>query len=60
MTDGGPGRATEAVGLLIYKYALLESKYSQSVTISMVLTVVIGLISFFTMRVTSSKQVGEE
>ena len=60
MTDGGPGRATEAVGLLIYKYALLESKYSQSVTISMILFVVIGLISFFTMKMTSSKQVGEE
>ncbi|WP_230399312.1 carbohydrate ABC transporter permease [Novisyntrophococcus fermenticellae] len=60
MTDGGPGRATEAVGLLIYKYALLESKYSQSVTISMVLFAVVGLISFFTLRLTSSKQVGEE
>lgn len=60
MTDGGPGRATEAVGLLIYKYALLESKYSQSVTISMILFVVVGLISFITLKFTSSKQVGEE
>jgi raffinose/stachyose/melibiose transport system permease protein len=57
MTDGGPGNATEAVGLLIYKYAMQENKYSQSIAVAMILFVIVGIISIVTLRTTSDKQV---
>lgn len=57
MTDGGPGQATEAIGLLIYKHAMSEGKYSQSVAEAMILFVIVAAISYLTLRLTRDKQV---
>ncbi|HHV10873.1 MAG TPA: sugar ABC transporter permease [Clostridiales bacterium] len=57
MTDGGPGHATEAIGLLVYKYSMQENKYSQSVAVAMILFVIVGMISLITLRITGDKQV---
>jgi len=45
MTDGGPGRATESIGLLIYRNAFAENRFSFGVAQSVVLFVLIAGIS---------------
>ena len=59
MTNGGPGQATEAVGLLIFRHALNEGKFSRSVAESMILFVVVGIVAAISLRMTSDKQVGD-
>lgn len=59
MTDGGPAQATEAIGILIYRHAMNEGKFAQSVAESMILFVIVGIISFVTIRFTNDKQVGD-
>lgn len=59
MTNGGPAQSTEAVGLLIYRHAINEGKFSTSVAESMILFVIVGVVSAFSLRLTSNKQVGE-
>lgn len=51
MTNGGPGKATESVGVLIYKYAFTELKYSYSLTVSLMLFIVIIIVSVIQMKV---------
>ncbi len=51
MTNGGPGRATESVGILIYKFAFKELKYSYSTTVAVVLFFIIVIISLIQMRI---------
>lgn len=58
MTDGGPAQATEAIGILIYRHAMSEGKFAQSVAESMILFVIVAIVSFITIKLTSSKQVG--
>ena len=49
MTNGGPAQSTEAVGLLIYRHAINEGKFSTSVAESMILFVIVGgCIGIFT------------
>ena len=55
MTNGGPAQSTEAVGLLIYRHAINEGKFSTSVAESMILFVIVGVVSAFSLRLTSSK-----
>lgn len=43
MTNGGPAQSTEAVGLLIYRHAINEGKFSTSVAESMILFVIVGV-----------------
>jgi len=59
MTNGGPGQSTEAIGLLIYRHAINEGKFSRSVAESMILFVIVGAISILALKLTSNKQVGE-
>lgn len=59
MTNGGPAQATEAVGLLIYRHAINEGKFSTSVAESMILFVIVGIVAALSLRLTSDKQVGE-
>ena len=49
----------QAVGLLIYRHAINEGKFSTSVAESMILFVIVGVVSAFSLRLTSNKQVGE-
>ena len=59
MTNGGPAQSTEAVGLLIYRHAINEGKFSISVAESVILFVIVGVVAAFSLRLTSNKQVGE-
>ena len=59
MTNGGPGQATEAIGLLIFRHAINEGKFSRSVAESMILFLIVGVVSVVTLKFTSNKQVGE-
>ena len=59
MTNGGPAQSTEAVGLLIYRHAINEGKFSISVAEAMILCVIVGVVAAFSLRLTSNKQVGE-
>lgn len=51
MTNGGPGKATESVGLLIYKFAFAELKYSYSTTVAVILFLIIIVVSIIQMKV---------
>ena len=53
MTNGGPAQSTEAVGLLIYRHAINEGKFSTSVAESMILFVIVGVVSAFSLRLRS-------
>lgn len=57
MTNGGPGGATQAVGILIYNQAMKGNAYSQSVAESMILFVIVGAVSMLTLRLTRDRQV---
>lgn len=56
MTNGGPGGATQAVGILIYNQAMKGNAYSQSVAESMILFVIVGIVSMVTLRLTKNGQ----
>lgn len=49
MTYGGPAGATTSIGLLIYQKGLTEVKYSYGLSISVILFIIIGFVSFFQM-----------
>jgi raffinose/stachyose/melibiose transport system permease protein len=59
MTNGGPAQATEAVGLLIFRHAINEGKFSRSVAESMILFVIVGAVAAISLKITSKNQVGE-
>lgn len=59
MTNGGPGGATQAVGILIYNQAMKGNAYSQSVAESMILFVIVGVVAAVTLKLTNNKQVGD-
>jgi raffinose/stachyose/melibiose transport system permease protein len=60
MTDGGPGRATEAIGILIYNHAFVEMKFSYAVAESLLLFVIIGAISIMQFKFFNKREVGEQ
>lgn len=60
MTAGGPAQATEAIGILIYRHAMSEGKFAQSIAESMLLFVIVAIVSFGTIKLTNNKQVGED
>ncbi len=60
MTDGGPGWATESIGLLIYNHAFQEMKFSYSIAESLVLFVMIALVSAIQFKILSKKEVGQQ
>nr|WP_255570686.1 sugar ABC transporter permease [Cohnella sp. CFH 77786] len=57
MTDGGPGRATESIGILIYNYAFEELKFSYGITVSIVLFFIMGGISIIQLKWSSKFEV---
>lgn len=57
MTDGGPGRATESIGILVYNYAFQEMKFSYGITLSVVLFLIITIVSVFQMKILSRFEV---
>ena len=59
MTNGGPGGATQAVGILIYNQAMKGNAYSQSVSESMILFVIVAIVAAVTLKMTKNKQVGD-
>lgn len=60
MTDGGPGWATESIGLLIYNHAFKEMKFSYSIAESLVLFVIIAVVSAVQFGVLNRKEVGQQ
>lgn len=60
MTQGGPAQATEAIGILIYRHAMSEGKFAQSVAESMILFVIVAIVSFLTIKVSNKKEVGDD
>jgi len=59
MTEGGPGRATESIGLLVYNHAFIEMKFSIAITESILLFVFIGLVSLIQIRFLNKRSVGD-
>lgn len=59
LTDGGPNKATRAVGLLIYNDAMQGGKFSYAVAESMILFILVAIVSFFTIKGTSNKEAGD-
>lgn len=59
LTDGGPAKATRAVGLLIYNDAMQGGKFSYAVAESMILFILVAIVSFFTIKRTSNKEAGD-
>lgn len=57
MTDGGPGGATEAIGILIYNTGFAEIKFSYAITQSILLFMIIASISFIQFKITGKKEV---
>lgn len=57
LTGGGPGGATESIGILIYKHAFDEFKYSYSIAESVILFVLIGGISLIQIGILSKREV---
>lgn len=57
MTDGGPARSTESIGILVYNYAFVEMKFSYGVTLSVVLFLIITIVSVFQMKILSRFEV---
>ncbi len=41
-----PRPGTEAIGILIYRHAMSEGKFAQSVAESMILFVIVAIVSF--------------
>lgn len=60
MTDGGPGWATESIGLLIYNHAFKEMKFSYSIAESLILFVIIAIVSAVQFGVLNRKEVGQQ
>jgi raffinose/stachyose/melibiose transport system permease protein len=59
MTDGGPARASESVGYLIYKIAFWEVQMSSAIAISVLLLLIISVISLLQIKISSIFEVGQ-
>lgn len=59
MTDGGPGYATESIGLLIYQHGFAEWKFGYGAAESILLLLLIAGISIIQLRVLNRKEVGQ-
>jgi raffinose/stachyose/melibiose transport system permease protein len=55
MTGGGPGYATESIGILIYKHGMTEMKFGYGAAESFILFLIIALISFIQMKYLDKK-----
>lgn len=55
MTGGGPGYATESIGVLIYKHGMTEMKFGYGAAESFILFLIIALISFIQIKYLDKK-----
>lgn len=60
MTDGGPGWATESIGLLVYNHAFKEMKFSYSIAESLMLFAIIAVVSAVQFGILNKKEVGQQ
>jgi len=58
-TDGGPGRATEVIGLLVYNMGFNEMRFGYASALSFVLFGLIAVISFVQIAALKTKEVGQ-
>ena len=59
MSDGGPMRASESLGFLVYKLAFQERKLNIAMSLSVILLVVISLASILQIKVSSRFEAGQ-
>ena len=45
---------------MIYRHAMSEGKFAQSVAESMCLFVIVAIVSFLTIKISSKKEVGDD
>lgn len=55
MTEGGPGRSTEVLSLLIYKQAFIFTKFGYSSTISVAFFITLFVFSFLQLKIFKSE-----
>ena len=55
MTEGGPGRSTEVLALLIYKQAFIFTKFGYSSTISVAFFLTLFIFSFLQLKIFKSE-----
>lgn len=56
LTDGGPGGATESLGILIYRLGMTDMKFSYSIAIAIIVAIIICIISFIQISFTDRKK----
>jgi len=59
LTDGGPGRATESMGYLIYRQGMQENKFGYATAESIYVFGLILMISLIQIRLLSRKEAGQ-
>lgn len=60
MTSGGPAKATESIGFLIYNQGFNDLKFGYAAAESMYVFLAIGVISFLQMKLLNRKEVGQQ
>ncbi len=58
-TNGGPGRTTEAISILVYNTGFESMRFGYASTQSILLFFIIAVISFVQIRLLKSKEVGQ-
>lgn len=56
LTGGGPGKSSEVVMLNLYRDAFVHNRFAYGTSKAIVLTVIIVIITYFQMKLTSSKE----
>lgn len=59
MTGGGPGRSTEAIGLLVYNLGFDEMRFGYASALSLILFGIIAIVSFTQISALKSREVGQ-
>lgn len=59
LTDGGPGGATESIGILMYNHAFGDMKFSQSIAESIFIFLIIATVSIIQFKFQNKMEVSE-
>lgn len=59
LTDGGPGGATESIGILMYNHAFGDMKFSQSIAESIFIFFIIAAVSIIQFKVQNKMEVSD-
>ena len=59
MTEGGPMRASESLGFLIYRIAFWEVQMNIAMSLSVALLIIISLVSFAQIKISSRFEAGQ-